>query len=515
MATDQQTHGGERSDNSTSDSGSEIPDSTTDSGPTTSHVPITALISEEQTLRFAGLTDGDLRAVLNNDESTPEAWCEDDEVRSLEQTITVLPRASSGELWATNEFVRFDGAIDVAAIESVHGLDTDSLEQATGRSVDDLAANTDAEPIVPVDDHQDIVDRRRKALCALGYDVKFRWQIASDRYSIINPQEAYHPIITALQRRGETDAFGWLSYRDWGGLLKIFVVCPSLRQVVGPPKDVDIDEKDELNALEALSGPERENGNTPDAEGESDELVVYGGFESGYDFRGTQTLWAKPILYFPASETIVPDTGKRYTRRHYGRATDADHERANDRVPIGEWWASIYDDVDTRMIEVDRTVRQARAITYDFDELPFSPADCYRYWGVAETYASVAADRATSLADPTTRPTVFNLQLSLLLALLEEYDGSWASNTYQEYLEVAGELLRTPAMMIQLAMQEHDRQVEDAADRVLAEGQQTLSDALEDIVDIPGIEVDTEAGLSDGQAQRLHDQVQHRLNDMN
>ena len=184
-------------------------------------------------------------------------------------------------------------------------------------------------------------------------------------------------------------------------------------------------------------------------------------------------------------------------------------------MPIGEWWASIYDDVDTRMIEVDRTVRQARAITYDFDELPFSPADCYRYWGVAETYASVAADRATSLADPTTRPTVFNLQLSLLLALLEEYDGSWASNTYQEYLEVAGELLRTPAMMIQLAMQEHDRQVEDAADRVLAEGQQTLSDALEDIVDIPGIAVDTEAGLSDGQAQRLHDQVQHRLNDMN
>jgi hypothetical protein len=167
------------------------------------------------------------------------------------------------------------------------------------------------------------------------------------------------------------------------------------------------------------------------------------------------------------------------------------------------------------MIEVNRTVRQARAITYDFDDLPFSPADCYRYWGVAETYASVAADRATSLADPTTRPTVFNLQLSLLLALLEEYDGPWASNTYQEYLEVAGELLRTPAMMIQLAMQEHDRQVEDTADRVLAEGQQTLSDALEDIIDIPGIDVDTEAALSDGQAQRLHDQVQHRLDDMN
>jgi hypothetical protein len=106
------------------------------------------------------------------------------------------------------------------------------------------------------------------------------------------------------------------------------------------------------------------------------------------------------------------------------------------------------------------------------------------------------------------------LQLSLLLTLLEEYTGSWASNTYQEYLEVAGELLRTPAMMIQLAMQEHDRQVEDAGERVLAEGQQTLSDALEDIVEIPGIDVDTEAALSDREAQRLHDQVQQQLDDI-
>jgi hypothetical protein len=92
---------------------------------------------------------------------------------------------------------------------------------STERSLDQLAARTDAEAVVPVENHQDIVDQRRKALCTMGYDVRFRWQIASDRYSIINPQEAYQPIITALQRRGETGAFGWLSYRDWGGLLKL------------------------------------------------------------------------------------------------------------------------------------------------------------------------------------------------------------------------------------------------------------------------------------------------------
>ena len=498
MATDQEAEQRGRSGESTKEGTAAADDA---DGP--------ALIAEEYTLRFAGLTDGDAEAVPGTDERSPEAWCGDDSVTALKKAIGVLPRASSGELWATNEFVGTDGAVDITAIESVHGLDTDVLERTAGRSLDELAAQTDAEPIVPVDDHQDIVDRRRKALCALGYDVRFRWQIASDRYSIINPQEAYQPIITALQRRGETGAFGWLSYRDWGGLLKLFVVCPGLRQVVGPPEEaVDIDDEDDLDAL---GGSRVRKAETADSDG---DLVVYGGFETGYDFRGTQTLWAKPILYFPDSETIVPDTGQRYTRRHYGQATDADHERANDRVPIDEWWASIYDDVETRMIDVDRTVRQARAITYDFEALPFSPTDCYRYWGIAEKYAAVAADRATNLADPTTRPTVFNLQLSLLLALLEEYDGSWASNTHQEYLEVAGELLRTPAIMIQLAMQEHDRQADKTTERILAEGQQTLSDALEDIVDIPGIEVDTEAALSDQEAQRLHDQVQQQLGDI-
>jgi len=499
MATDQHTQQRERSTN--------LPN---DDTPAADHAHVSALIAEEYTRRFAGLTDGDAEAGTRTDERSPEPWCGNDSVTALEQAIELLPRASSGELWATNEFVATDGSVDVTAIEAVHGLDTDTLERTAGRSLDELAAQTDAEPIVPVDDHQDIVDRRRKALCALGYNVRFRWQIASDRYSIINPQEAYQPIVAALQRRDETNAFGWLSYQDWGGLFKMFVVCPGLRQEISPPEEpIDIDDKVDFDALGSHPSPKHKE---DDNESGSDEkLVVYGGFESGYDFRGTQTLWAKPILYFPDSGTVVPDTGQRYTRRHYGRATDAAHERANDRVPIDEWWASIYDDVETRMVDVDRAVRQARAITYDFEALPFSPADCYRYWGIADKYAAIAADRATSLAEPASRPTVFNLQLSLLLALLEEYNGSWASDTYQEYLEVAGEVLRTPAMMIQLAMQEHDQRVNDATERVLAEGQQTLSDAIEDIVDIPGIDVDTEAALSDQEAQRFHDHVQQQL----
>ena len=362
-----------------------------------------------------------------------------------------------------------------------------------------------------VHSHQDIVDDRRKALNALGYDVKFRWQIASDSYSIINPQEAYLPIISALQQRGETTPFGWVSYRDWGGLLKMVVVCPSLRHVVSGDKE-DIEGDVEKEGITAAASDDSDSDD--DADEDASETIIYGGFQTGYDFRGTQTLWARPILFFPDSGTVLPDTGEKYTRRHYGKATNADHERSQGRVPINEWWRSIYDDIDTRMIEVDAAIRRTRAIAYDFNDLPFSVEDCYTYWGVANRYAKRAADRATSIATPSSRPTVFNIQLSLLIALLDEYKGSWASNTYQEYLEVAGELFRKPAMMIQLAMQEYDRQTDDDSPRLLPENQQTLSDSLEDIVDIPGISVDTEADLSDQQAHRVQERVQKQLGDI-
>lgn len=79
---------------------------------------------------------------------------------------------------------------------------------------------------------------------------------------------------------------------------------------------------------------------------------------------------------------------------------------------------------------------------------------------------------------------------------------------------MAGKLFRTPAMMTQLALKEHDQQVKEPDERVLPNEQQTLSDVLEDIVDVPGIEVATEADLSDGGAQQLHDRVQRKIDDL-
>jgi len=203
MATDQQTQRDDRID--TSDTDGEHPATGVTNEASTAqvtepdHVPVTALLAEDRTVPFAGLTDATVTRARETHPISPELRCGDDESLSLKAVISVLPRASSGELWATNEFVATDGTVDADAIKAVHGLDAERFEAEIGQSLDAAARAARGEPIIPIEDHQDIVDERRKALHALGYDVKFRWQIASDRYSIINPQEAYLPIIDALE----------------------------------------------------------------------------------------------------------------------------------------------------------------------------------------------------------------------------------------------------------------------------------------------------------------------------
>ena len=459
------------------------------------------LIAREQTLAFCGLlpeNDASYPDVV--DSATNDEHLGEDPL-SFKEVVRHLPTASSGSLFADNRFVDDHGSVDTTAIRDVDGLDVDALEQAAGVSVSDLASAAQAESLIEVTDHQDIIDERRLALYTLGAPVKFRWQIATDRYCIVPPAEAYLPAVSALQKRGATDVFGWAHYRDWGGVLKMSLVLPSLQRTLVPTGDSDGSDD---AASRAKQRGDALTGTNIDDEG----VTVFGGFQTGYDFRGSQTMWARPLLYVPASDVAIFGMGQRYSRRHVGSATDAAHERANDRVPINEWWGNIYDDVDGQTTVVDRAILRSRAVAIDFADVPYSISEFYTYLGIPGTYAEEAADRAESFANPSSSPTIWNLQLSLLIALDALYEGSHASDTYQSYNEVGQQLLRKPAHSIQLALKEHDlRADENTAVKQLPPEQQSLSDAINDLAAIPGVNADTEADLSNVDAQRIQEGV--------
>jgi hypothetical protein len=477
-----------------------------DDGYDTPAVDPRSLIAEERTLAFRGLSEiGDsypeeVETTTSNDRLS-------DDPATFKEVISQLPVASSGDLYADNKFVDEYGGIDTAAIRGVDGLDVDALEDMTDLKMGRLVGVTQADPLIEVNDHQDIIDERRLALSTLGAPVKFRWQIASNRYCIVQPADAYLPIISALNKRGARDVFGWAHYRDWGGEFKMSVLFPDLQRTVVPKTnddDLDPDEIDD-NALTTVDTDD-------DGDGDDEGVTIYGGVQTGYDFRGSQAVWAKPMLYVPASDVAIFGVGERRSRRHVGSATDAAHERQNNRTPINEWWGEIYDDIENRATVVDYEIALGRTLSVNFEDVPYSATDFYQYLGIPEKYAEEAAERAQRFANPPSAPTLWNLQLSLQVALDALYEGSHASGTYQEYNEVGQQIFREPAYSLQMALMEHDRQAkETGVDTQLPESQQSLSDSIDDLVDIPGLNADTETDLSDVEAQRIQEDVSGSL----
>lgn len=488
--------------------------------PIASVVPVTTLLEEEATIPFVGLTPA-IGGDYPNPVSTDGTRFNTTDPLSFKEAIQCLPKAGEGTLWAANEFAEPNGEggveVDVEAIHNVHGLDTEQVEAVSGRSLNQLATDADPDPLLQVGDHKDIIDRRRLALRTLGYDVKFRWQIATDTYDPGDMHTFLQRKIAAAQKFGADQPFGWIRHYDWGGAAVIATIYPSLDYEVGLPDadDLAIDAGGEAKADTLAEAPVEQAVEAADGDSETECLTIYYGERMGYDFRGTQTIWAYPLIYVPDVDVMIPLPGPRFRRRHVGDVMDDTHERDNDRVPLIEWHESILTRLETLATQVNQDVIRARMVAIAFDDLPFEVTAFYEYLGIPTDYAEQAADRATSLADPSSQPTLWNLQLSLKLALLDHYQGAWASDTYQEYQELAGQILRYPAQQIQLALEAFEREQEaadDTDDPVLPEDQQTLAESLDDVVDLPGVH--TEDSVSPAEAQQIEERVQQRFSDL-
>jgi hypothetical protein len=259
-------------------------------------VDVESLLARERTLAFCGLVPEDDASYPSLVDPAKSSNRLSDDPLSFEEVIRHFPTASSGDLYADNRFVGEDGTINTAAIRDVEGLDTDAIEQATGFSVEDIAIGAaQRDSLIAVSDHQDIIDERRLALHTLGLPVKFRWQIATDQYCIVQPTDAYRPAEDALQERNATNAFGWAHYRDWGGTLRMSVILPGLRRTLIPHYPDDEDDEDDKDDI---TSPAQDDNPLTDVVGDGSDgegMTVYSGFQTGYDFRGSQTMLSRTI----------------------------------------------------------------------------------------------------------------------------------------------------------------------------------------------------------------------------
>lgn len=464
-------------------------------------VSVSNLLEEEGTVPFLGINQAAQAKYPDEVNAQGERYVTHGS-QSFKEALEVLPHAGEGELWADNEFVEpgsSDGSVsvDLESIRNVYGLDVEKLEARSGQSIEQMAAGADPESLINISTHKDIVDRRRLALRTLGFDVKFRWQIASSRYAPGNIREFFKRKIAACQQHGAEGAFGWIRHYDWGGSVNITTIYPSKAYEIGQPDDSDIDiDNNELTIANAPT-------NTSAIGTDSDESVtIYYGDRIGYDFRGHQKLWAKPIIYIPSAGTMIPlpYNGTDLSRKHTG----------NLMADAIDWHEKILTRIDELCVQINQEITRARMVALDFSQLPFGIEEFYGYLGIQnQKYAEKAASRAKQFASPSDQPTLWNLQLSLKLAILTNYSGTKAGNTYQEYQELAGEILRHPATQISLAKEQHQIESKSQAEEdELDQSQQTLGESLQDVMDMTGV---TENRLNPTEAQKIEQRVQQQL----
>lgn len=426
----------------------------------------TDLFDQQATVPFVGLTDQSPSGYPEDIPATGLKFASDtDTAPTFKEMIQQLPQAQKSKLWSENRYVsRTDTgeiSVDTDAIESLTGLDIDALEHETGQSLSELADTSRETRLDAVEDHVDIVDPRRQALAALGFDVPYRWQVATDSYNPGDIQELYRRQIVAAQKRGFDHAWGWVDFNNWGGHVRVTTLYPDLRFEIDGADGIDYHKVRQQFSL--VSTPDDVSLEESMSVDDTDETtVVYYGAKVSHDFRGAQTIRAQPVMYVPSRDALIELQRPTFSRRHQGDFMNANHEEDNGRTSPTEWHGEILDKLEEMSGEVAAETVRARLIQLDFSKLPFGIDEFYGYLGVSsQTLAETAADHARRFADPPTNPSLWNLQLSLKTALVEAFNGSRAGQSYADYAAVAGEMLRDPAKQLQAAFAQYHYEAQE------------------------------------------------------
>lgn len=441
------------------------------------------LVSEQLTTPFVGLTADDTDAVdLPSGVKRKIGIGENPD--SFADIVDLLPNAQSGALRSKNPFVNDDGTLDVEAMHAVDGVDIDAAAAPLDTSLD---AIDDAPEYLPVHGAQEIIDPRRAAIAVIpAYrHVKYQWQIASNQYAIINPGDIYDAAIQTFADFDEgAEMFGWLSWRDYGGTVDMFI----------------------LFADETVE--------TPDGF----DQPFYLGYHTGYGFKSQRKLFVDHFAFHPEGEdrgAFFYEVGTSHSRKHLGDPTNSLHEKKNDRKPLSQWWVDGHKEF-LRDTELTTKVRDSTSVTVDFATYPFDLAEYYQLLQIPQTTAEAAASRVARQTDPT-EPSMWSIGINLALTLASRFSGHKAGAQFRAQSRVATKHINTPHSVLRMAIREYnksglptdgddDEGIGDDHPKIKAMLSQI--DSVDDLEDLDGVNV---TDLSADSKQTLTEQTNQVL----
>ncbi|MDT3437877.1 hypothetical protein [Haloarcula sp. 1CSR25-25] len=395
---------------------------------------------------------------------------------SLKEIIESLPSAERRTVEIDNSFVAGNGIVATDEVKSLIESDDSmgsGLKEFNDTNTGDPFDAGRQEPTQRAHDARAIVDPRREALAALGYNVSYHWQIGSDGYTVINPTDWYYKCHQTLEKHGEREPIGWVEFSDFGGAVDLYVLLPSQRFI--PP------------TME---------------EGDEDRGPVYLGYHSGYRFDGTRSLDFELFGFDTEHQTAYWALGKSKSQPHRGDVM----QYAKD------WWEKGYEDI-TSATSVDgdllETVDDASTLKLDFsNEDTWDPAEFIEHLGLPPTYAEEIADRAQQISAEPDVLSMWNLFVNISAVINEKYTGEGKSRnsmTFQGHARVGRKLLRDPETEINRAKRKYDEATD--GDEDVEESQRTLSESIDDIDGV----IQSESEMSTHEKLTVTQQIQDTL----
>lgn len=508
-------------------------DATTEVVEITTELPesldLSDLLEEQTTVTFAGLTPADSPAVPTAVQGADGRLLPDSaDAPSLKEARKILPNATKGELYTRNTFVDNSGSPDIDAILSESDLSKADFE-AAGISLD-RRQDVHIGQLRAIDDAVEIRDPRREALEALGFDVEYRWQIASDRYSIIQPSDATLRSLSAFQQHGFTDAFGAITIRDYGGEASIYIFIPSLEMEAGnyheedaqgigeaieahAEEDTDLDVSDIIYTEDAEADADETEGDSEDDASADNPTTVIPGLCISFSHRGTSTFSTEDIALLPDSGAVFFGSQVDLSRRHDGSPNDAANERKHGRKPLSEWWHDALSTLETRATALPKYINQAKRTPVNFSAAPYTVEEFFGYLGLADKYASRAASIAQRLSPSRTVISLWALHVAGTKVLSADYDGSFSSAHHRALFDNVKELLINPIAAFELIYQNRQHELSQQEGNDVVAGQWTELNTVDDVLALDELLEDD--GFSEYDASMLSTEVETTLADFN
>lgn len=232
------------------------------------------------------------------------------------------------------------------------------------------------------------------------------WNIPTERYTIVNPMDAYGPLGAVIRQRlsksanEQTDGlgcvFGEMRLFRNGGEVHMDILFDGLR--------------------------------VADPDGPGKPFVL--GITTGYDFFGGRALYARPMAYDSRTGTAMRNIAPKRKRKHTGAAG----------ASVSGWWGSVLNQLDDVSETLFGAIVDARAHEIDVDALYTNFAGFYDALGYPDYVAESAADK---LGDGRTTASAWELYYALATTLTEAYSGK-DTGALEGYVATANTLLFCP-----------------------------------------------------------------------